>query len=85
MTRNLSSRVEVVTPVTARAARERLWEILDVSLRDRRQAWEMTTDGRYVRCLPTADDLGPAAGTQVTLLEQVQAMVAADARARSIS
>ena len=32
MFRNLSNRLEVIAPVTARTARERLWEILDVSL-----------------------------------------------------
>src|SRR5262249_55428511 len=39
MFRNLSQRVEVVAPVLARTGRERLWEILDVMLKDQRQAW----------------------------------------------
>src|SRR6202000_1625172 len=39
MTRNLSKRIEVVTPVLADGPRHRLWTILDVCLRDTRQAW----------------------------------------------
>ena len=39
MFRNLSKRVEVVTPVFAMEAKERLWEILDICMRDRRQSW----------------------------------------------
>ena len=46
MFRTLSHRVEVVTPVFARSAREKLWEILDVSLGDQRQAWVMASDGQ---------------------------------------
>lgn len=38
MYRNLSKRVEVVAPVLAKESKEKLWEILDVCLRDRRQA-----------------------------------------------
>jgi len=45
MDRNLSRRVEAVTPVTSRALRERLWEVLQVQLEDRRNAWEMQPDG----------------------------------------
>ena len=53
MFRNLSHRVEVVTPVFAHSAREQLWEILDVSLSDQRQAWVMTSDGQYSQFDPT--------------------------------
>jgi len=55
MHRNLSTRVEVVTPVTARSARERLWEVLDICLRDRRQAWLMEGDARYTQLRPDSD------------------------------
>jgi polyphosphate kinase len=61
MYRNLSRRVEVAVPVEDRGLRERLWDILDVSLRDRRQAWEMQPDGIYVQCQPDPGDEGPAA------------------------
>ena len=49
MFRNLSGRVEVATPVTARHPRERLWEILEIARADRRQAWELHADGSYHR------------------------------------
>jgi polyphosphate kinase len=61
MYRNLSRRVEVVTPVEDRALKERLWEILQVSLDDRRQAWVMQPDGTYVQLQPEARDDGAAA------------------------
>ena len=63
MFRNLSGRLEVIAPVIARSARERLWEILDVSLRDQRQAWLMSSDGGYTQLhaetrVPGAESLG---------------------------
>ena len=69
MFRNLSNRLEVVAPVVARSARERLWEILDVSLKDQRQAWLMDGDGRYTQL--RADPSGGGAeslGTHETLI-----------------
>jgi len=52
MTRNLESRVEVVTPVEDPALRERLRAILELQLNDRRNAWEMRADGSYVQRQP---------------------------------
>jgi polyphosphate kinase len=49
MDRNLSRRVEAVTPVRVRHLRERLWEDLTVQLEDRRNAWQMLADGSYVQ------------------------------------
>jgi polyphosphate kinase len=49
MDRNLSRRVEAVTPVRARNLRERLWEDLTVQLEDRRNAWQMQPDGSYLQ------------------------------------
>ena len=70
MARNLSHRVEVVAPVTARSARARLWEILDISLRDQRQAWIMDSDGHYTQLSPADGLEGPEGqGTHQTLLE----------------
>ena len=57
MYRNLSKRIEVVTPITAGTPKQRLWEILDICLRDRRQAWMLGSDGRYTRD-EAADDAG---------------------------
>jgi polyphosphate kinase len=70
MFRNLSGRVEAATPVEERSHRERLWEILDVSLRDERQAWDLQSDGTYVqrRPSPSTDGLS-AAGTHAWLME----------------
>jgi polyphosphate kinase len=73
MTRNLSHRVEVITPVSARSARERLWEILTISLNDRRQAWIMGSDGHYTQLQPSDEVDGPAwQGTQQTLIDLSQ-------------
>ncbi len=47
MLRNLSRRVEAATPVEDPALRQRLWDILQASLADQRQAWEMQPDGTY--------------------------------------
>jgi polyphosphate kinase len=73
MDRNLSRRVEAVTPVASRALRERLWEVLQVQLEDRRNAWEMRPDGSYVR-LVAADDASDVAreGTHVTLMKRTR-------------
>ena len=69
MYRNLSKRIEVVTPVKAPSAREKLWEVLDICLRDRRQAWTLDDTGHYTRLIPETDGNGPeATGTQQTLM-----------------
>jgi len=70
MFRNLSRRVEAAVPVEERLLRERLWEILDICLRDQRQAWEMRGDGGYTQLLPPVGAEGPAeVGTQAWLIE----------------
>jgi polyphosphate kinase len=69
MYRNLSRRVEVATRIEG-ALRERLWEILDVNLRDSRQAWTMQPDATYVECAPVAGAGGPEElGSHVALME----------------
>ncbi|MEX0793004.1 MAG: polyphosphate kinase 1, partial [Pirellulaceae bacterium] len=69
MQRNLSNRVEAVCPVEGRALKERLWEILDVTLRDRRQAWMMQPDGSYTQMIPTEqDDEVAQQGTHRTMM-----------------
>lgn len=69
MFRNLSKRIEVVTPVQAPAAKQRLWEILDICLRDGRQAWTLDADGRYTQLHPEGDGNGPeTVGTHQTLM-----------------
>ena len=70
MRRNLSERVEAVTPVEAAPLRARLWEVLEVMLRDHRQAWDMRPDGSYVQRRPAEGGTGPeAVGTHQTLMD----------------
>jgi polyphosphate kinase len=52
MERNLDRRVEAVTPVEDPACAKALQEILDTLLQDNRQAWDLQSDGSYVRRRP---------------------------------
>ncbi|MBM4105021.1 MAG: polyphosphate kinase 1 [Phycisphaerae bacterium] len=56
MYRNLNTRVEVATPIEAMPLRRRLWEILQITLQDRRQVWEMQPDGSYRQRRPDGLD-----------------------------
>jgi polyphosphate kinase len=49
MQRNLSKRIEIVTPVNLPLAKQRLAELLEICLKDTRQAWELGADGAYRR------------------------------------
>lgn len=49
MYRNLHARVEAIVPIWDRALKERLWEILQLSLNDKRQGWDMKSDGSYTQ------------------------------------
>ncbi len=70
MFRNLSKRIEVVTPVLASHAKERLWEVLDICLRDGRQAWILQSDGTYSQLRPEDGAKGPERiGTHQTLMD----------------
>jgi polyphosphate kinase len=69
MHRNLSKRVEVVTPILDSDAKEKLWQILGVCLRDRRQAWELSQEGTYRQLHPDEGDAGAELGTHETLME----------------
>ena len=53
MSRNMDDRVEVIAPVADHAARRRLIRILEVSVRDRVNAWELQSDGSYRALEPT--------------------------------
>jgi len=60
----------VVAPVLAEGPRRRLWEILDICLRDRRQAWVLGSDGIYSRLSPDGDPEGPETlGTHAVLMK----------------
>jgi polyphosphate kinase len=60
MYRNLLARVEAVAPVERRPLKERLWEVLNIMLSDKRQAWDMQPDGSYVQRRPStpAEEVG---------------------------
>ena len=49
MYRNLQTRVEAATPITRPQHRARLWEVLQLCMNDRRQAWQMQPDGTYIK------------------------------------
>jgi polyphosphate kinase len=70
MYRNLSQRIEVVTPVFAASAKHKLWEVLDICLRDRREAWVLKPDGHYEQLHAEEGATGPEAiGTHGTLMD----------------
>jgi polyphosphate kinase len=49
MKRNLESRVEVCTPISAPQHKVLLRELLDLQLSNTRNVWEMQSDGSYVQ------------------------------------
>lgn len=56
MYRNLSNRVEAACPILDTDAKRRLWDLADITLRDRRRSWIMQTDGHYERLRATEND-----------------------------
>ncbi len=72
MYRNLLARVEAVVPIERQPLRDRLWDILQIMLRDRRQAWDMQPDGSYVQRTPDMTDVHP--GTHLWLMSQARSM-----------
>jgi polyphosphate kinase len=62
MVRNLSKRIEVVTPILAKEPKRRLWEFLDICLSDKRQAWVLDTNGTYSQLRP--DGEGSSSGAE---------------------
>jgi len=55
MKRNLSNRVEAIVPIEDPRLQAQIYHILQVSLEDDRQAWEMLPDGRYRQRHPQYD------------------------------
>ncbi len=49
MYRNLHARVEAIVPILDRNLKEKCWEILQIYLLEKRQAWKMLPDGTYRR------------------------------------
>jgi polyphosphate kinase len=74
MRRNLSNRVEAVVPIEDPRLQDQLRHILNVSLEDERQAWEMLPDGRYRQRRPRMDDTSSpsAIGTHTVLMRDAR-------------
>jgi polyphosphate kinase len=66
MERNFFRRVEIAFPIKERSHRERILRDLDTYLWDNVQAWELQTDGTYLRRTPGSE---PAVNAQAELLE----------------
>jgi polyphosphate kinase len=69
MTRNLTRRVEAVTPIDDSAIAKELEEILGIMLSDNRQAWELQSDGSYIQRRPPSKE--QESSTHVILMEKV--------------
>ena len=70
MYRNLSKRVEVVAPIHAKEAKEKLWEVLEICLHDSRQAWALSEAGTYTQLTPPPGAEGAALqGTHKELMD----------------
>ena len=72
MNRNMLRRIELAWPVTDPALRQRIIdECLVAYLHDSRDAWELQSDGQYVRVNPAAD--GERYGAQAALMDRYAA------------
>jgi len=78
MKRNLESRVEVMVPVEDPHLRLELRTILDVQLRDTEGAWDMKSDGTYVRRVGKA----PGPDAQHLLIEWAEKRLRESTRLR---
>ena len=74
MRRNLSARVEAATPIEDPRLQEYLWLILQSSLEDHRQAWELLPDGRYRQRQPSVGNTVLQAGGVQNYLMQYTRM-----------
>jgi polyphosphate kinase len=72
MPRNLERRVEVVTPVEDPALHPRLERLLQIYLRDNRQAWDLGPDGSYVQRRPAEGE--KPRGTHAALIRDAWGM-----------
>lgn len=52
MHRNLHNRVELITPIHDTKLKDKLWEFIDILLKDNRQAWFLNSDGTYTQKVP---------------------------------
>lgn len=69
MYRNLYYRVEAVTPIFDPLLQQRLRQILEIMLADRRQAWDVLPDGSSIQRQPDPDDPETSIGTHQRLMD----------------
>ena len=81
MTRNLESRVEVLTPIEDPGLREELNRIFTAQLEDQRSAWDMQADGSYTQRKP-AGGANDSEGSQQALIAAAEKRHAAASRLR---
>ncbi|MEN0019383.1 MAG: polyphosphate kinase 1 [Planctomycetota bacterium] len=75
MYRNLNNRVESIVPVHDASAKRRLARIIEVMVRDHRNAWDLQHDGSYIQRFPpngAEPDSPEAAGTFETLMHETR-------------
>ena len=68
MHRNLHNRVELIVPIIEIKLKEKLWDFIDILLRDNRQAWVLKSDGSYEQKVPK--DGEEEFGTQQELMKK---------------
>jgi polyphosphate kinase len=69
--RNLNSRVELITPVEDADLQQKLVHILDLALADNRLAWDVDGDGQYRLRMPAPDE--PTRNFHDTLMQEALA------------
>jgi polyphosphate kinase len=74
MSRNLNDRVEAIVEVQTPNHKERLRDLLDRALSDRRSVWDLGADGRYTQRVPDSSD--EATGFQEQLMAQARTRTA---------
>lgn len=73
--RNLEDRVEAIVPVEDPALRQRCMDIMQLYFEDRRLAWDLGPDGRYVQRQPASRD--EEDGVQELLIRQAKQAIKA--------
>lgn len=57
MHRNLHNRVELIAPINDPRLKDKLWEFMDIMLKDNRQVWTLQPDGSYVQRVPAEGEV----------------------------
>ena len=78
MYRNLSKRIRGNGPRTCPRSQGKLWEILDICLRDQRQTWTLGSDVIYSQLQPMGNSEDPETiGTQQMLINLARTRIGA--------